>query len=163
MQQIGGISFSSVLIRFCQDLKLFLFSIYTQEDNGKLLEEQKSMEIKIIDLENKNRELKLHLVDPSKYMEWQWEEILEWICSLEEGRFVKYSDTLKQSLKEEEVSGADIADVDILVIKGWGVINFKDKRDLLKHFKILTQKNQIGPIAQPALNEGHHDVPTAYI
>ena len=119
------------------------------------------MEMRIGNLEKENRELKLQLIDPSKYMQWKWQDIMQWILSLENGRFVKYCQSLEQSLKEEEVTGADLNNVDILVVKGWGVVNFKDKQALFGYIQGLSKQGQNGYAS--AANEGSNDAPTAYI
>ena len=46
--------------------------------------------------------------------------------SVENGRFSKYENVLKKSLKEEGVCGDDLDAVDGEDIKGWGIVPFKD-------------------------------------
>eukprot|EP01084_Bolivina_argentea_P024704 45990_1 len=122
---------------------------------NNLKDERKEFEMTINKLKIENKELKLKSIDVSKYKEWNYENILLWIMSLENGRYLKYEQTLRMNLKHEEVIGDNLKDVDAIDIKGWGVANFGDKKSLMQHIQRLV--NQMGNV-----NEGV-DVPTAYI
>ena len=71
----------------------------------KLMNKQEeSKEMELLKEENKKlteeiRELKLKNIDTSKYEEWNWQEILYWMLSLENGRFKKYENLLLPNLK----------------------------------------------------------------
>ena len=76
------------------------------------------MEIKIKSLkeENKklrdeNRELKLKHIDESKYKEWDYKQIIFWILSLDNGLFKQYENTLSTKLKEADLEGSDLNEV----------------------------------------------------
>eukprot|EP01084_Bolivina_argentea_P142622 250555_1 len=100
-------------------------------------------------------------IDMVKYMNWKYEEIVEWIMSLDNGRFEQYKNILLENLKEEGIEGSDLCDVNEIDLKSWGVKNFKDKKLLLAKLKELTQQNiQNNFKGNNIKDEG---APTAYI
>ena len=114
--------------------------------------------MKIESLERENKNLKLKNIDPRGYMEWKHEEILAWIMSLEDGRYAKYEEKIRKSLIEESIIGRNLPEVERSDVKGWGILNFEDKKDLVQHFQQLAQQNAAKKSG--GINEG---APTAYI
>jgi len=121
-----------------------------QQMNDSLVEEQKENQIKIQQLEKEVAELKMNNIDTSKYMEWDWEEVLIWILSLENGRYKKYEAVLRKSLAEEGMKGQYLSNVDVADVKGWGIMNFLDKKSLAKHIEDLVEQNSGASVAQAA-------------
>ena len=70
------------------------------------------------------------------YLNWTHEDIFNWIMSLDNGRFEKYKDALKQSLFEEELKGSHFVDIDKSDIHRWGIKPFEDKQKL---YEFITQ------------------------
>eukprot|EP01084_Bolivina_argentea_P195152 334861_1 len=132
-----------------------------QIQNGKLMEEHKDFELKINELSAENKRLRLKCIDTTNYEQWNHDEILMWIMSLDNGRFTKYEQKLKQSLAEEDVSGVNLQEVDVADIKGWGVVNFNDKKYLMRQIQQLVQ-NVVKKV-NDMNNEGNNVAPTAYI
>ena len=114
------------------------------------MEEQKESQMKIHGLEEQVAALKLKAIDESKFMEWEWEEVLLWILSIEKGRYKKYESVLRQSLSEEEVKGEYLGNVDSADIKGWGIKSFLDKKDLCNHISDLVERNSNETVAKAA-------------
>ena len=87
-------------------------------------------EILRLRLENKQlrQEMVRHgsIVDISKYMTWNWQQILQWILKMENSRFKKYEITLRKMLHEEKPNGEDLGYVNEADIKRWGVTDFRD-------------------------------------
>merc|ERR1711997_1423351 len=106
-------------------------------------EEQKEAEMKISELQDKVTKLNVNIIgkDPSSFMQWNNDHILEWICSIENGRFVKYKQTLRISLYEAEIVGEDLLTINQLDIKGWGIKNYKDQKGLCEHIQRLVRKH----------------------
>ena len=71
------------------------------------------------------------------YMKWNDKDILRWIMKLDDGLFVEYKKTLKQSLKEENVKGVNLIHVDKMDIKIWGVNDIEHRRKLFLHIQSL--------------------------
>ena len=110
------------------------------------------------ELKNEIKELKLKNIDESKYLEWDYEEIVSWIISLDNGRYCKYEEKLKT-----ELNGTNLQRVDQNDIKSWGVKKFDDKKDLYLAIQDLVNKsNKKQNVNNNNMNEGDN-VPTAYI
>ena len=122
--------------------------------------------MKINDLSEENKKLKLDNLDVSKYKEWSRDELIYWIISIDKEVYGQYEQILKTSLTEEEVRGDCIDDIDVSDIKRWGIKNFKHSKNLMKQIKLLIERqqnvNQNVAKANPILNEGAN-APTAYI
>eukprot|EP01084_Bolivina_argentea_P292851 503564_1 len=117
-----------------------------KNDNGKLMEEQKQCQLRIIKLKEENKQLKLKNLNINDYKDWNWEEILIWILSLNDGQYSKYKNQLQITMKEEGPSGKDLSDVNEVDIKRWGVTNFRDIKDLAKSLKKLVNDNNEGSV-----------------
>merc|ERR1719229_1955796 len=86
-------------------------------------------------------------------MQWDWEDVLMWILSLENGRYTKYEEVLRHSLMEEGVKGEYLSKVDAADVKGWGIKSFLDKKDLCRHIENLVEQNGNGVNAANEPNE----------
>ena len=82
---------------------------------------------------------KLSTHDLTNYKIWQIDTILKWIQGLENGRFIKYIDILQNGFIESGISGDDLPELtrSDLTLPPFNMKNFKDKKDLEKHFKSL--------------------------
>ena len=117
--------------------------------------EQKESQIRIKELEQEVKELKLRLLDPSRFEEWDSECVLRWIMNLENGRFKTYEKVLRHSFEEEKVRGSHLGDVDATDVKGWGVKPFDDKKALTRYIQQLVQQYRVKEPAEPGkYNEG---------
>eukprot|EP01084_Bolivina_argentea_P268682 456440_1 len=94
------------------------------------------------DNDTENGKIKECNVDESKYKIWTIDEVLKWVCSLENNRYEIYSDVLKNGFIESEITGKDIPSltrVD-LILPPFNIKNFKDRKDLEINFKRLEAK-----------------------
>ena len=123
-----------------------------ENEQKELLMENKQLksEIKRLKLKNSN-------IDTTNWRKWDHQQILCWILSLENGRYFKYENKLQIALKEESVNGNNLNQVNELDIKGWGITNFDDKKNLCFKIQQLIKKN-----FNNDMNEGSN-LPTAYI
>eukprot|EP01084_Bolivina_argentea_P035898 66463_1 len=81
-----------------------------------------------------------YIPDVAKYKEWKLDEMMVWIKSLDDGRFVKYLNRLLYGFKESDIASGDILpDLETadLAVPPFNIKNFRDKRDLIRHFKDL--------------------------
>eukprot|EP01084_Bolivina_argentea_P231453 390326_1 len=143
-----------------------------KEQNNRLIDENTLLKDKVNKLENDQKELvlenntlkiqikqlKKQNIDISKWKTWNTEEVLLWVLSLENDRYLKYENKLKSALIEESVTGEDLNDVDSNDIKRWGVVTFKDNKILIKKIKELINNNNY----KSNMNEGIN-AKTAYI
>ena len=105
------------------------------------MEEQKEFQLENNDLKKQLQEMTLKVTDVNNYQSWDSQQIVFWIISLDDGRFMKYEQLLLSSLKEEEINGSQLSQVNEADVKGWGINNFADKKKLVQHVKLLVNKN----------------------
>ena len=72
------------------------------------------------------------------HQQWDHNDILKWIMSLENGLFLTYEDILKKSLEEGNVNGKVLNQVEPLFIKAWGIKDFVHQKALYEHIQSLT-------------------------
>ena len=105
------------------------------------MDEQKELQIRNNNLEQELKEIKLKSIDINNWKDWNYKQIIIWIMSLDKGRFKKYEKILLSSLEEEEMNGSGLTRVDTADVKGWGIKNFHDKKDLVKYVHDLVNGN----------------------
>ena len=76
-------------------------------------------------------------LDTSRYHLWNSDEAVDWICSIENGRFTKYQEKLLRAFTEEGVCGEDLDKITQSALRDWGVKNFKDRVALHEHIQEL--------------------------
>merc|ERR1712154_52335 len=104
---------------------------------SRLEHERKELEIENIEIKKENKRLKLKYIDTANYEQWEYEEIVQWILSLNKEMFSEYKGTLIDALKEESVNGQCLREVEVADIKRWGIKNFMHSKTLLKHIQNL--------------------------
>ena len=114
----------------------------------------------------KNKELKKKNINESDFINWDHEQILLWILSLNNGYFNKYSDTLNKQLKECDITGNDLYELNTTDIRGLGIKKFSDAKKLEKYIQELIHK--YGSYNTNNHNHNNHDdegniVPVAYL
>ena len=122
------------------------------------------MQLTINNLKKENRKLKRKAIDPTKFEDWNEDDVMNWIFSLENGLFEEsYGDILSKEIKNAELSGSDLIELNTNDIKGFGINVFKHRKILEKNIKKLIQKKQIKN--QSIMNNDNEGVnaPTAYI
>ncbi len=112
------------------------------DENSKLLDDEKAMEIENNRLKKENNELWRNNINPKDYKQWNWEQSALWILSLDDGNYNQYKNELMKHLKEEEIEGDDLKDIKEDDLMRWGIKKFKDKKHLIKSIKQLINGNQ---------------------
>mmetsp|Transcript_45703 Transcript_45703/g.73150 ORF Transcript_45703/g.73150 Transcript_45703/m.73150 type:complete len:293 (+) Transcript_45703:120-998(+) len=130
----------------------------------RLLDEKKEMELMIESLKKENEELKKKNLDETQFRQWNHEEILCWILSIDDAYFSQYSDVLSKELMNCQLLGADLPDLSNKDIRDLGVRLFSDAKKLEKHIQRLVQENSPAQKSKSAYpeNEGFA-APTAFI
>ena len=118
----------------------FLF-VFLQRINDELMEDQKENKMKMDELNEEIKQLKLSNINILEFESWNDKQIIMWMMNLEHGRFNKYNNILSKNLSEEDVKGIDLKTVDISDLKGWGVVNFGDRKALFAHIQQLINPN----------------------
>jgi len=84
-----------------------------------------------------------YVPNTQEYKNWDLNDIALWIKSLENGRYIKYLDILIHGFHESEImNGVDLPDLTTadLSVTPFDIKRFRDKRDLVKHFKKLREE-----------------------
>ena len=100
-------------------------------------------------LEDANAELsnlRRENIDITKYMEWSAEEFVDYICTIEDGRFIKYEEILRETFKNEDIDGQAIPHIEKNEWRNFGVKNYMDRTILHKCIKNLTQQTGTQPL-----------------
>ena len=122
------------------------------------------MQSTINNLQKENEKLKRKTIDPTKFEEWNEDDVINWIFSLENGLFEQsYGDILSKEIKNAELSGSDLIELNTNDMKMFGINKFKHKKILEKHIQKLVQQNHTKN--QDVMNNDNEGVnaPTAYI
>eukprot|EP01084_Bolivina_argentea_P250469 419648_1 len=75
------------------------------------------------------------------FRQWNVDTIILWISQIDNGRYNKYLDLLKKRLFEEQITGAELEMIDETDLHMWGIVNFKDRKDLVAEIKKLISKH----------------------
>eukprot|EP01083_Nonionella_stella_P142234 439690_1 len=136
-----------------------------REENSRLQEEKKENVMMIRNLKDEVQLLKAKVIDVTRFMEWQAEDVLNWLLSIEDGLYRKYEQTLRTAITDSEVCGKDLITMDIVDLQHFGVSKFADRKILIEHIKRLNQTK----VQNIQMNENYQEeyeglaAPTAYI
>ena len=109
-----------------------------KQNIGQLMDQQKQRDFEFANLRKENTELRMRNINIQKYAQWNVKQIIFWILSLENQRFEKYTKQLRKEFISEGINGSDITEIDEFNLQKWGVQNFRDRKDLMKHIKTLS-------------------------
>jgi len=134
-------------------------------------EEEKEAQIKISELEDEIKGLKMRTLNTANFRKWDHHEILFWIMTLNGGMFMKYEAVLTEALSKVGMKGENLVQVAQapFMIGYWGMDNKKDEEVLIRHIQELVQQNQPGHhgaammAAAAAPKEDEGAVPTAFV
>eukprot|EP01084_Bolivina_argentea_P113609 202443_1 len=75
-----------------------------RQQNNVLNDECKEAKLELFEVKRELKELKKNNIDPSKFRKWTSDEFVDWICSLEQGKYSKYEEKLRVVFIEEAIS-----------------------------------------------------------
>ena len=87
---------------------------------------------------------------------WSTERLIEWIVTIENGRYQKYKDKLNEKMEQEEVSGNNLIKVSEQDLRYYGIVNIDDRHDLFVAIQHLIESQQYKP-----QSEGQGETQTA--
>jgi len=105
------------------------------------VEYQKDAELRIRELEDEVKELKMQHLDISRFREWSWNQIHLWMMSLDGGRFRKYDGVLMHALSADKTTGHNLLEITPYVLRVWGIKEHEERYDLSQHIQGLVQQN----------------------
>ena len=77
------------------------------------------------------------------YNNWDYEDVLHWILSIDDGYFKSYRELLHYQFKLENFAGSYLTDVQKNDIKGWGIHDFGHRQKLFNAIQELINNNEI--------------------
>ena len=160
----------SKLSQFSEDFSIAkLNEIYDKSPDAlSLNDELNALDLRLKSFNKYFQDTKSHIKslthpDVLKYKEWDINEMCKWIGFIDHGRYKKYVDIFKRGFESDGIDcGECLPDLDknTLRVEPFNIQNFKDRRDLEKHFKsLVSQPIPINDNNNPP-NEG---APTAFI
>ena len=141
IDQIGKLDKNINIVKFDQisdvnDLLLLEKRIDTfAQQMNKLGQAKNDLDKTVFNLKKKlENQLKPNV---KNYEKWDIMAMLIWICSLDDGKYKRYSKSLKDSFIKNEVTGQDLPDMTRQDLTQFGVTVFKDRVQLEKYFQSL--------------------------
>jgi len=131
-----------------RDLHMLMTEIANLKDELLCLKIQTAMHCRTnqIDADIDEQDVEDALLDSDQYLildkdwkNWRFLEIVEWICSLEYGRFSKYKVSLFVNMRHRNLTGKYLCKMQKSDLSSFfGVVDFADITDLYRQIQILT-------------------------
>ena len=105
------------------------------------------------------RERLSRLEENKPFQEWNEEDILKWIFSLNNGFFLKYEQRLKDEIMDAEMKGDDLLKLDRKALKNlFGIKKFAEQTTLIENIHALSATHADHNVPAPAYSprEGDH-------
>ena len=141
-----------------------------KEEKDKIIEdlqnERKEMEIELNELREEVKQFRMQNIDPKNYKQWKSDEVVTWICSLDDGEYKCYEDMLRSELKKQSIDGGCFEEIDGQDVKLWGIENFRHRKAIVKHIESVVNGgiNANNNVACAAvIDKEGTDPPTAFI
>ena len=112
------------------------------KERDEFEDEYKQIAIKYNDLQkrqNKNNKNHMNGFEIKHHSEWNCFDVSQWICALESGKYTKYESRLSITVKDENITGRLLLDLDKNDLHRLGITAFADKLNVLKHIKTLSK------------------------
>merc|ERR1739842_224066 len=81
-----------------QDAEIFALKLLIYTQNREIDEYKEQIDGQTVDEEKEEKN-----EEEIDYSQWHWEDIVEWLVSLQDGKYGKYEDVLIEKLCEEDV------------------------------------------------------------
>jgi len=104
------------------------------------------LQIKYLALDGKYKRLLLNGVggvESKEFSAWSAVDVVQWIASVDAGKYGKYREMLSRSMQTENIDGACLESLDKGDLHRLGVTDFKDKKDLLARIKQLVTPMEV--------------------
>ena len=77
----------------------------------------------------------------TKFQNWDYKDVVEWIMKIENGLFLRYKNILLSTMKEQEITGDIIGDITMNDLDRMGIKSFKHKNILINNLKQFNVNN----------------------
>ena len=125
----------------------------------ELEDDKKQKEINIQEMEDEIEELKLKLIDINRFKEWDENDVLRWIFSINNGYLKKYEKLIIYTRGTDK--GTDLLQIHRKELREFGIIIFADQTPL---YNKLEELRRINDNYQANVVQNDHDqhAPLAY-
>eukprot|EP01083_Nonionella_stella_P052994 140398_1 len=138
-------------------VKLTQKNIELKGMNTRLNEEYKETKCKFDDLKRKYEDLRHNKqLDGTNYLNWTRDDVVSWIISLDNGRYGKYENNIRQTFHNDNIDGSCLPHVEKNDIRDWGVTDFKHRVFILKHIQNLQKDKQNDDVHQAYTHAQRH-------
>jgi len=112
-----------------------------ENENRCLAEECKESRLTVNALRSELARMKRnHALDLENWRQWTGDQVVDWLCTAEYGRFGKYAKMLRGHIRKEGVVGADLVHIQKATLRNWGVIPFSDRKAMEQLIHKLVKK-----------------------
>ena len=73
-----------------------------------------------------------------EFINWEYDDIIEWIMSLENGVFIKYKEKLTDNLNSNNINGSILMSITLDDIHDWGIDDYNHMKKLFEHITAIT-------------------------
>eukprot|EP01083_Nonionella_stella_P315632 1140681_1 len=113
---------------------------------------QSEGEVALARTDNRNhRKLSAECKDPGDelvrinsmyYLEWTHSEVVDWILSIDNGKYAQYEQELRVLFAKESVNGAVLSEISKTDLRDWGIQNFSHRSNIFNQIQILVNKHK---------------------
>eukprot|EP01083_Nonionella_stella_P306350 1072706_1 len=115
-----------------------------REENALLRVENQQLLQQLNDVKKQLTQLKrAQRLDTAQYLQWSSDQLVDWIVSLEDGKYQQYENKFRTQFSKEGVNGEAIPHIDRVALNHWGIQNFMDRANLDNAIKRLVQQNKL--------------------
>eukprot|EP01083_Nonionella_stella_P182075 654077_1 len=79
-------------------------------------------------------------LDPRHYLQWTASEVVDWIISIEDGKYAVYEENLRLLFASESVNGMALSQISKPDLKDWGIKNFVHRSNLYNQIQTLVNQ-----------------------
>ena len=118
--------------------------ILLKKQNNELSEECKEMKMELMEIKQElNKMKRLRAINIKNYLNWNADEVVDWISTLDDGKYEQYDVGLRLIFNKEGVDGQAIVHIDKLSLRDWGVNDFKDRSNIYNHCQKLINQQEL--------------------
>ena len=123
-----------------EELKISNYEYDVQ--NGRLMDECKELQLRLNETKQRLKEMEIRM-NTTRYREWTSNDLVAWICSLDNGRYEKYKNKLLIAFERQGVDGKGMCYLEKQDLEGFGVDAFIDRSIIYRHIQSLVNNNKI--------------------
>lgn len=97
-------------------------------------QDYENLSAQYVDLARKHQQMSSMI----NYKLWQFDNIIDWICSLDDGQYQVYAHALHKNLKTENIKGIHLKELSKSDLHRLGITDFSHKKAIIKYIKALT-------------------------